>query len=64
MTDEHRKAQYRAASAKRRAARKAAGLPSDSGPSGKAKPETYARLSREYRARKKAEKSDKPVDAL
>lgn len=55
MSSEHRKEQFRIASAKRRAARKAAGLPSESGPSGKSGGQsTAAERSRRYRERKKA----------
>lgn len=58
MTDDAQRAKWREASAKRRAARKAAGLPSESGPSGPSGPSggkaTAAERQRRCRARKKA----------
>jgi hypothetical protein len=53
---EPRLAQYRAASAKRRAARKAAGLPSESGPSGPGgRDTTAAERMRRLRERRKVD---------
>ena len=60
--DDRRRAQWRAASAKRRADRKAAGLPSESGPPGKDRPSggqaTAAERTRRWRNKKKLEKPD------
>ena len=61
--DEHRRAQYRSATKKRRDAREAAGLPRRTpGPGGPDK--TAAERQKRYRERKKAEKAKLPVDTL
>ena len=60
---EHRKAQFRAATKKRRDTREAAGLPRRTpGPGG---PDTTAaERQKRYRDRKKAEKANSPADTL